>query len=88
MDAGSWPKPANPSLLSSSIMHQPGSDTASKLEMSSLQEVWEKKKKKKEFTGNHSYLFKQKSCKAKLTIIKQTAMIYCSEVWIKQTLIL
>lgn len=47
MDAGSWPKPANPSLLSSSIMHQPGSDTASKLEMSSLQEVWEKKKKKK-----------------------------------------
>lgn len=47
MDAGNWPKPANPSLLSSSIMHQPGSDTASKLEMSSLQEVWEKKKKKK-----------------------------------------
>lgn len=85
MDAGNWPKPANPALLSSSIMHQPGSDTASKLDMSSFQEVWGEKK---EFTGNHSYLFNEKSCKAKLTIIKQTAMIYCSEVWIKQTLIL
>lgn len=50
MDAGNWPKPANHSLLSSSIMHQPGSDAASKLEMSSLQEVWEKKKSLLEIT--------------------------------------
>lgn len=61
MDAGNWPKPANHSLLSSSIMHQPGSDAASKLEMSSLQEVWEKKKKKKKSLLEITVTFLSKS---------------------------
>lgn len=58
-------------------MHKPGSDTVSKLEMSFSEGFREKKR---EFIGNHSYLFNEKIPKAKLTIIKQTTVIYCPEV--------